>query len=437
MTMNKQINNGRISPNFLVLILMVILFIFAGGLSCYYQQKSKVITVAFYTGSSWDVPNGKPYQVIDEAIKEFHKQYPNVKVKYETGITKKDYLNWLSGKIVSGKTPDVILIPDGNFSMMAEEGLLTDLRRFIKSDALNTDLFYQPLLTSTQYRGGQYALPYEANPNFMIYNQTLLKKYQLPNDFNHLTPENFESISSSLAKVKKEKYYGTTDAFNWEAAAKTYDSLLLSANNRHVNLISTRFARTVKLMQQLRSASANLKVNTDLFDQGKVAFEPITLAQYRTYASYPYYVTQSRSFAIRYSQMPSLAGHSATSIATSSWGISSSSQNKMLSWKLIKILCSNQRIQQKLMTTSAGSSVLKPVVNSKKTKEILWNYGAQARFTSTELDRLLRTGKVNPSFKEYQLIINLLESRLDQALDDNDIDEKLYDIQSDANDLVR
>ena len=69
MTMNKQINNGRISPNFLVLILMVILFIFAGGLSCYYQQKSKVITVAFYTGSSWDVPNGKPYQVIDEAIK--------------------------------------------------------------------------------------------------------------------------------------------------------------------------------------------------------------------------------------------------------------------------------------------------------------------------------------------------------------------------------
>ena len=89
------------------------------------------------------------------------------------------------------------------------------------------------------------------------------------------------------------------------------------------------------------------------------------------------------------------------------------------------------------MTTSAGSSVLKPVVNSKKTKEILWNYGAQARFTSTELDRLLRTGKVNPSFKEYQSIINLLESRLDQALDDSDIDEKLYDIQSDANDLVK
>lgn len=138
--MTKQTSSNRINSTWLVLLLIVLLCAASAAIGDYYAEKSKTLTVAFYTGSSWDAPSGKPYQMIDYAIKKFHRKYPDVKIQYETGITKKDYINWLSGKIVSGQTPDVILVPDENFATMASEGVLASLDRFIDSDKLDTSV---------------------------------------------------------------------------------------------------------------------------------------------------------------------------------------------------------------------------------------------------------------------------------------------------------
>ena len=61
------------------------------------------------TGSSWDVPNGNDYKVIDTAISRFEKLYPNVEVVYESGISKDDYSDWLTDQIVAGTQPDCFL----------------------------------------------------------------------------------------------------------------------------------------------------------------------------------------------------------------------------------------------------------------------------------------------------------------------------------------
>ncbi|MFQ9072051.1 MAG: hypothetical protein ACLR43_04390 [Faecalibacillus faecis] len=34
------------------------------------------LTLGLYAGSSWDVPNGESYQVIDQAIKKFERNTP-------------------------------------------------------------------------------------------------------------------------------------------------------------------------------------------------------------------------------------------------------------------------------------------------------------------------------------------------------------------------
>ena len=36
------------------------------------------LTLGLYAGSSWDVPNGESYQVIDQAIQKFEKKYPSL-----------------------------------------------------------------------------------------------------------------------------------------------------------------------------------------------------------------------------------------------------------------------------------------------------------------------------------------------------------------------
>ena len=115
---------------YLIFFIAIIAASLATGVFSHYHKQKQVLTLGVYTGSSWDVPNGKPYQMIDYAIKEFEKKHPNVEVKYETGVTKNDYLNWLSGKIVSGKMPDLVLVPDSAFSTLASEGAFMDLNPF-------------------------------------------------------------------------------------------------------------------------------------------------------------------------------------------------------------------------------------------------------------------------------------------------------------------
>ncbi|MGC4440396.1 extracellular solute-binding protein, partial [Streptococcus suis] len=87
----------------------------------WYQGQTIVITLGTYADSSWGVPSSSS-KVIDEAIARFEKKHPKVKVVYETGIRKKDYADWLAQKIVSGKEPDVFVVPDDDFSRLASIG---------------------------------------------------------------------------------------------------------------------------------------------------------------------------------------------------------------------------------------------------------------------------------------------------------------------------
>ena len=57
-----------------------------------------------FAGNKWDVPDDNCYQMIDQVIKEFEKKYPNVTIKYESGVMKDDYSEWLSQKALKGRS---------------------------------------------------------------------------------------------------------------------------------------------------------------------------------------------------------------------------------------------------------------------------------------------------------------------------------------------
>ena len=92
---------------------VVILSVFAWN----YKQKNKSVVLEFgmFAESNWDVENANAYVIIDDAIKQFEKEHPGVKVHYETGIRKKDYSEWLDRKILEGKTPDVFMVLSDDF----------------------------------------------------------------------------------------------------------------------------------------------------------------------------------------------------------------------------------------------------------------------------------------------------------------------------------
>ena len=68
----------------------------AAAVSLYYFQHKRTISLGFFTGSAWDVPDAYTYQLIDDAVEKFEAGHPGVKVKLVSGIQKDDYSEYIA-----------------------------------------------------------------------------------------------------------------------------------------------------------------------------------------------------------------------------------------------------------------------------------------------------------------------------------------------------
>ena len=110
----------RISAVLLVLALCLSL---AGCL----DSGETVLTIGVYSGSYWNTPNGKCYQILDEAIALFEADHPGVKVEYVSGIPAGDYSEWLAGQILMGTEPDLYFVLPEDFNLLVSSGALAQL----------------------------------------------------------------------------------------------------------------------------------------------------------------------------------------------------------------------------------------------------------------------------------------------------------------------
>lgn len=108
-------------------LLVVLIISVALAFVFWASAQEKVLRIGVYAGSSWDVPNSRENRVLDSLIKKFEKTHPHVKVIYESGIPKDDYADWLAEQVLKGEQPDLFMVPENDFSMLASTGALKSL----------------------------------------------------------------------------------------------------------------------------------------------------------------------------------------------------------------------------------------------------------------------------------------------------------------------
>ena len=386
------------------------------------------LTIGVYTDSSWEVPNGDADYVTKLAIKKFKKKYPNVQIKYEAGIRKNDYNNWLTEKIVKGTTPDVIMLPEDIFNLLASNGTLKSLNSSITDDRLSPSTFYRGALKAGQYHNIQYGLPYETNPTLMIANNDLLAKNGFSNLKRHLSPRKLKNICHTISLNKD--YAGITSDYTWQDAQLAYGNSVFE--NSAINLTSNKARLGFSLIEDLTNENGYQSVNSNQFDQGRVAFMPLSLAKYRTYTSYPYHVAHTSNFKWKVFQMPSIINVQATPAATVCLGISAKTDHPTLSWKFIKLMCTDEEIQQEVIKNRMGSSVLPKVINSTYTKKI-FQKEQQNTLTTQELDSILKNVAITPKFRNYDRRSDELNYLIQNALKNNQLNLQLFNIQHQIN----
>ncbi|MGT2845965.1 extracellular solute-binding protein [Streptococcus massiliensis] len=391
------------------------------------KGQPKMIRLGIYAGSSWSVPNSRSNRVLEHAIQRFEKSHPNVKISYETGIPKENYSNWLADRVVKGEQPDIFMVPEEDFSLLANSHALLPLDDLLEHSSKD---FYGAALAAGTYQGHSYALPFESNPVMMCVNKDLLEKNGIPVPQAGWTLDDFYRLSQQLTKDTNGDgvldQYGSTD-YTWQEALVAYGGSLLK--NGHLMLDSPEMRRSRTFVSRLTQLNQKYQVNSKDFDEGKVAFYPMTLAQYRTYKPYPYHISKYSSFSWTCIPMPSdKAGSNATQVSTSLFAISSRANHLAEVKEFLKLLCLDEKTQGELFEKSQGMSVLPSVMKSPATSNLLKadDFGADS-LTAERLDAMM-TGAVSSiqaglSSQELEQINYLINESLTYPTSDTSLSE--------------
>ena len=401
------------------------------------RKQETVLEFAMFNGSNWDVAIQDSYPVIDDAIRKFEEEHPGVRVRYVSGIPKGDYPEWLSERMLMGKTPDVMMVLDSEFSRLVELGMLEDLDPWMEMDQdFDPEAYYETALMSGHIMGGQYALPMETVPYLMFVNKTLLNQENIPIPEEDYT---FADLYDICRKVTKDTDGdGIPDQFgiykySWLDAACSNGAVMFSDDGRTCNFTSTQLLYAIRFVKSLDALNQNQRVTQETFDSGKVAFMPLSFAEYRTYKSYPYKIKKYTSFQWDCISMPKGPyGDNVSLVDSLNVGISSRSRHKELAWEFLKLLTSDEEIQMKIFEYTPAASVLRSVTESQEAEAIIRETldGTEKMIDGAFISKVIDNGRIKPKFASYQEAVQLADGEILKLFDeDTDLDNAMRLIQ--------
>ncbi len=340
--------------------------------SLYYFNSQKVITLGFFTGSAWDVPDAYTYQLIDDAVEKFEADHPGIKVQFVSGIPKNDYSEYIASALIKGNAPDVFFVLPEDFSTLASADALMELDGYIDRDVeYDKSRYYDASFAFGNISGSQYGIPFESVPSMMFVNKTLLKNEgidEIPRDW---TWEDFYRICGKVTKDTDgngiEDQFGVCN-YTWQHAFVTNGVVPFDANGTRCSLISENAIEAVDFVKAISGLANGNVVTADDFDMGSVAFMLALLSDYRTYKPYPWSIKKYTNFELGCVPLPKGArGDNKSTMSTLLLCMNSRATNEALAWELIKTFCYDIEIQSEIYTYKQGASVLKTVTDSMTT----------------------------------------------------------------------
>lgn len=421
--------------------IIILVILIAGGF-LYYNNQKKVLTIGIFAGSNWDVPTFDYYKMIDMTIARFEKKHPNVEVKYKSGILKEDYSSWLSNQLLKGEEPDLYMVLNEDFNLLASLGALKKLDQVIERDSdFETDGFYQNTLEVGKYQGIQYALPYEVNPTLMFVNKTLLEKEGISLPGDKWTLEDFYNICKQLTKDTNGD--GIIDQFGcynygWQDAIYASGISLFNEDGTACDFNNLQVKEAIRFIKKINSLNQGYNVTSNDFDQGKVAFAPMQFSQYRTYKPYPYRVSKYSTFEWDVIEMPQESDTHLVQLSSLMMGLSTRSKNINLAWQLLKEFTYTKASQEDIYKYSQGVSSLKSITESKEVLKLLEEDTiSESKIDMSVLNKVMNYPTTNTRFKKYEAAMKIADNQITMALqNNNDLDTILINLQKEISNYL-
>ena len=406
-----------------VLIAIAAFFILTGRAGNINLSRERVLTVGVFSDSYWGVQSGNANKIIDDAIRKFESEHPDVKVRYESGIMKDDYSEWLSEQMMTEKAPDVFFIPGRDFSTFARIGALKNLGELIEEDpSFDPDAYYKSAYKYGQYEEIQYALPFECAPNMMFVNKTILDRENIDLPAKDWTWEDFYMICRKVTKDREGTgiidQFGTA-SYSWIDAFDANGVVLFDEKGSGCDFTVPQIGEAIAFLEKLEELGSGYALSQKDFEKGNVAFQPMLFSEYRAYKSQELRIKKYAGFEWDCVTMPAgPSGDNYSRLDTLSIAMSENTAQEELAWEFMKILTMDPQIQSEIFEYSAGISVLPGVTQSEDTlNRITRNTGET--FNLDILESAMEKAVIQPRFRGYEnvreevglAVRSILESR--------------------------
>lgn len=429
------------------MIIAAILLISIGGMAIsHIQQENRetVIRFGMISGSYWDVPTGNCYEIIDAAIQRFEQKHPGIRVEYVSGILKEDYPEWLAEQILLGKEPDVLMIPDEEFDLLASLGVLKELGPLIENDPdFQCEDYYKGAYNYGNIRNTQYALPYESVPTLMFVNKTLLEREGISMPQTDWTWDDFLSLCRQVTKDTDGDgiidQFGCFD-YGWKEAVISNGAVLFEKDGTAAYFSDSKVETAVKFIRELNGINNGFTVTSMEFDAGNVAFRPFAFSEYRTYKPYPWRIKKYSDFEWDCVKLPlGPDGKGESELNTLLMGISSRTSHENFAWELIKELCYAQETQLHLLQSSQGMPVLREATKSPLLQQVLGNdIPGNSKMNVKVLQQVMEEAIEAPNFRRYSSAMTLADGEIKRIISgDISIDSGLLKLQREINALLK
>lgn len=437
---------GKKSVWYSMMIAAVLLISIGGMVLRHIQQESRktVIRFGMIAGSYWDVPTGNCYEIVDAAIKRFEQKHPEIHVEYVSGILKEDYPEWLAEQILLGEEPDVLMIPDEEFDLLASLGVLKELGPLIeKDDEFQAENYYKGAYNYGNIRNIQYALPYETVPTLMFVNKTLLENEGISMPKTDWTWDDFLSLCRQVTKDTDGDgiidQFGCFD-YGWKEAAISNGAVLFKKDGTAAYFSDSKVETAIKFIRELNGINNGFTVTSMEFDAGNVAFRPFAFSEYRTYKPYPWRIKKYSDFEWDCVKLPlGPDGKGESELNTLLMGISSRTSHEHFAWELIKELCYAQETQLHLLQSSQGMPVLKETAKSPLLQQVLGNdIPGNSNMNVEVLQQVMEEAIEAPNFRRYSSAMTLADGEIKRIISgDISIDSGLLKLQREINALLK
>lgn len=385
----------------------------------------KTITIGVFSDSYWEVQNGYSYRILDDAIAEFEKQHPNVKVEYVSGILKEDYSEWLAEQLLSDRAPDLFFVLPEDFNDLAELGALKDLTQItVRDETFDEERFFSSAYQYGQYNEVQYALPYECAPKLMFVNKTILDKERIPLPDREWTWDMFYQICETVTKDTNGN--GVLDQFGyvnytWEEAFESNGVVLFDQKGTRCYLSDDKAEAALVFMEKLQALNREYHVTTKEFDLGNVVFQPMSFSEYRAYKPYPLSIKKYSGFEWECIPMPAGPdGDNISTLDTLLVAMNEKTQNAQYAWDLMKTLTYDVQIQNEIFDYSEGVSVLREVTESEEALQVLMeSSGAGSSLNLQILSDAVENAVVTGRFRNYAAAVAEVDRAVHSIIEGN------------------